>query len=93
MNPGRVFSGHLFALLFTLTLVLFVPRAWAHSIGESYVFLEFHDDRTEGRVEISLDDFNVLKHSLLEDHQNKNRGYECANLLLRLLSSLPYSRN
>lgn len=43
------------ATLITL-LLLFANSLFGHEIGEHYVYLEFHDDHIEGRIEFSADE-------------------------------------
>ena len=41
-----------------LLLLLATRAAQAHSLGESYLFLSIHEDRIEGRVEMTLSDLD-----------------------------------
>lgn len=44
------------ALLTTL-FALFTTSLFGHAVGEHYMYLEFHDDHIEGRIEFLVDDF------------------------------------
>ena len=53
----RASNGHRFSWLAILFLLAGVSTpALAHSVGESYVWLNVEEDRFSGRVEINLDD-------------------------------------
>ncbi len=46
-------------LLSLLLLLLSVTEGRAHNVGQSYLYLQVHQDRVSGRFEVSLADFNA----------------------------------